>query len=367
MGEQGPVLEAGDGLEHGHRELAAQGGRRQQEIPYGLVEPLQPAGPTAHDVRGDGVARLLHRLPGAVRPPEPAGVEEVRQQHFQQVGLPAARPASRRCTASGISRGPASRHAPVSARTWASSSGLNSLTVAACRRSAERTRSRAAPGSAQGAQEQDGEIGEAVDDVLDDRDGLRVAVVQILQQDRAARLPAQHGQQPQQRLGQLHDRLRASGRPGPAPLRDQPGQRRMVGRELRIGRGAGRPEPGRQRLGERAERHDEPGRGGPAAQHRHAEPVGPVGALTHQPGLSDTGFPDEEQGAPRTPLHGVQGAAQQNDLLVPPDDDRRSGSHGRRLLERQLRRQRTNSAQMQSSWPDLVTTGRSWWSRAGRG
>ncbi|ESU47744.1 hypothetical protein P376_4280 [Streptomyces sp. HCCB10043] len=186
---------------------------------------------------------------------------------------------------------------------------------------------------AQGAQEQDGEIGEVVDDVLDDRDGLRVAVVQILQQDRAARLPAQHGQQPQQRLRQLHDRLRVSGRPGPAPLRDQPGQRRMVGSELRIGRGAGRPEPGRQRLGERAERHDEPGRGGPAAQHRHAEPVGPIGALAHQPGLSDTGFPGEEQRAPRTPLHGVQGAAQQSDLLVPPDDDRRSGSHGRRLLE----------------------------------
>ncbi len=29
MREQGPVLEAGDGLQHGHRELAAQGGRRQ--------------------------------------------------------------------------------------------------------------------------------------------------------------------------------------------------------------------------------------------------------------------------------------------------------------------------------------------------
>ncbi len=87
MGEQGPVLQSGDGLEHRHGELAAQGRRRQQQVTHRFVHAVQPVGPAAQDARREGAVRLVRRLPAGLRAPQPAGVEEVVEQHLDQIGV----------------------------------------------------------------------------------------------------------------------------------------------------------------------------------------------------------------------------------------------------------------------------------------
>lgn len=334
VGEQGPVLQPGDGLEDRHGELAAQGGRRQQQVPHRLVHPVEPLGPAPEDPRRKDAVRLVRRLPSVSRAPQPARVEQVVEQHLDQVrvacrafdeppvdgvGYPLGR-----CLQTGAGQGPHLRVTePPQLRHRRGVPLLGGAYEVL----------RGPRLGAQGAQQQDREVRQVVDDVLDDRDGLRVAVVQVLQQHHAAGVPSQDRQQPQQGLGQLDDGLRvAGGRPAP-PLRHQPRQRRVVRGKFRIGRCARGPEVRGERLHQGAEGDDQARGARPAAQHRHPQSVGPVGALTHQPGLTDPRFTDEEQRAPRTPSCGVQGAAQQADLLVTSDDDRRIRTHGRRLLE----------------------------------
>ncbi len=325
MREQGPVLQTGHGLQDAHGELAAEGG---------LVQPVESSGPTAQDARRKCAVRLLRRLPAALRAPQPPGVEQIREEHLHQVRV--ARGALRQ-PAQDVRRYPLGRHLQtcpgqdVHLRLVQRAQLPYQRGVPLLGR-ADEVEGRAGF-RAQRAQQQDRQVPQVVHDVLDDREGLRVAVVQVLQQHHAAGVPAQYRQQPQQRLSQFDDGLGVAGGRGRAPLRHESRQRRVVGRQFRVRGGAGRPEVGREGLHQGTERYDQTGRAGPPAQHRHVQPVGPVGAFTDQPGLADPRLAEEEQRAPRTPSHGVQGAAQQDDLVVPPHDDRRSGSHARRLLE----------------------------------
>lgn len=75
----------------------------------------------------------------------------------------------------------------------------------------------------EGAEEEDGQVGEVVGDVLDDGDRLGVGVVQILQDHDAAAFPPEDGEQTQQGLGEFDH---GDGEPGavPPPFGHQLGQ-----------------------------------------------------------------------------------------------------------------------------------------------
>ncbi len=99
----------------------------------------------------------------------------------------------------------------------------------------------------QGREQQDRQARQVVDQVLQDGDGLGVGVVEVLQQQDAALVAAEHREQPEQRLGEFDHRLgvgtRAGRRCGVPPLGDEPGERGAVGGEFGVGGGTGGPEP----------------------------------------------------------------------------------------------------------------------------
>ncbi len=139
---------------------------------------------------------------------------------------------------------------------------------------------------------------EVVDQVVDHGEGVRVRVVQVLDDQQAAVRPAHGGEQPQHRLGEHHQRV-VRGRVFAAPLRDQRRQRRPVRRQLRTGRRPVPPQHRQQRLGQRPELRL--GVRGPSPQHGEAGLLGEPGGLRGEAGLADAGLPEHEHRSAASP------------------------------------------------------------------
>jgi len=173
-----------------------------------------------------------------------------------------------------------------------------------------------------------GASGQVVDQVLDDRQRLRVRGLQVLQHHQAAAVPPDHRQQPQQRLGQYDDRRRLGLRLPGRPLGDEPAQHPAVRPEVADPVQLATSLQGQQGLGDRPERHHRPQRPDPSPQGDQAglqpEARGGLG----QARLADTGLADQEH-RPAVPLRGlIEAVPEYFELCVPPDNRRSSCPHG---------------------------------------
>jgi hypothetical protein len=177
-----------------------------------------------------------------------------------------------------------------------------------------------------------GESAAALGEVLDEREGVVVGPVQVLQAQHAAGGVAEReAQQPQQALGEDDDgsalglARRSPRRAGPAG--QQPGRARR-------GRGAARGRAGRvveeadHRAGDRPERpaalHRPPG------QHRQPALAARAGDLVEQAGLADPGLAGDEQRPPPPGGDGVDEPAGGRELGGRGRPRRGCGRAGRR-------------------------------------
>ncbi len=180
-----------------------------------------------------------------------------------------------------------------------------------------------------GRQQHDRLADEVVGEVVHDRQRLRVRVVQVLQDDQAPDVPAEHGEQPQQAFGDDEQRLVVAEGRGVAPFRQEPGQRRAVGHQLGVGGQPALAGQREQRLGDRSERRGRAARARPPPQHPHPARQRVLGRLGDQSGLPDPRLAEHEHRAaplPRTVLHRGGEHAR---LRRAPDRPRR-GDHYRR-------------------------------------
>ena len=175
-----------------------------------------------------------------------------------------------------------------------------------------------------GAGQQDGRVGGGAREVLDQREGVVVGPVQVLQpQDAAGGVTEREAQQPQQALGEDDDGVRAQRRVDPAvrlrPAGQQPGERGAVGAQVGV-LGPGRVvEEADHRAGDRPERP--PALHRPPGQHRQPALRGPPGDLVEQSGLPDPGLPGDEQRATAPGGDGVDEPAGGRELGAAADQD----------------------------------------------
>lgn len=172
----------------------------------------------------------------------------------------------------------------------------------------------------QGAQAEDGLEGEVVGQILEDREGLGVGPMQVLQHDQATPAVRRLPQKPKHRLGQRHYGVFDAALALDVPLRDEPTEGCSEGPQGRCVGHTTDADGRTQSLGQRpvGNRRGRSHRSSP--QDRHPPAFGVTGRQLCETGLADARFPYQKADAPPALGRRRQCGTERSELPVSSDD-----------------------------------------------